>query len=275
MSASPAALSPRNGGEGEEASPEAAESRADESTAIPPATHSTSIVTDGISLGLQPIPGPHPLRTKRILVPLGILLFVLNIPFIHLALRGEATVTTTIPFTDDFGRADLGGDYFSTGGHWRIVDGALLSPGVKNNPLWLQAKLPRDVVVEVTAKSLTDDGDIKLELFGNGRDHASGYVLVFGGWKNTISTIARLDEHGSDRVERRDRKVEKDRVYRFRVQREGGKLSWFIDGELFMEFDDAKPLSGPGHDRVALGTWRTDVVFDDLDVRPLHPAVAH
>lgn len=266
MSASSAALEPRDDTDGEASSPETA---TPPSVAVSPSSPPTSRESSTSALGLPPEPGPHPLLTKRILLRLGILLIVLNIPFVHLAMRGEAAVTTTIPFSDDFDRAELGADYFATGGHWRIVDGALLSPGVKNNPLWLQAELPRDVVVEVTARALTDDGDIKLEIFGNGRDHASGYILIFGGWKNTISTIARLDEHGSDRVERRDRKVEKDRAYRFRIERQGARLSWFIDGELFLQFEDARPLFGRGHDRIGLGSWRTDVAFDDFEVRPL------
>jgi len=42
-------------------------------------------------------------------------------------------VVHTIPFADDFERAELGPGWFSTGGHWRLVDGWLYSPGVKNN----------------------------------------------------------------------------------------------------------------------------------------------
>ena len=72
-----------------------------------------------------------------------------------------------------------------------------MSPGVKNNPLWLKAKLPENVAVDFDVRSMSPEGDIKCEIFGDGSDHASGYVLIHGGWNNSISIIARLDEHGA------------------------------------------------------------------------------
>jgi len=240
-----------------------------ESAAAPGSATGQATTPDVEPIGLPPEPGPHPLRQRRVQVPLAILLFVLAIPFLHLGLRGAATTTTKVPFSDDFQREALGEHWFATGGFWRPVDGWLYSPGVKNNPLWLRAALPRDVAVEFDVRAEDSDGDIKCEVFGNGRDHASGYVLVFGGWSNSVSIIARLDEHGKDRKERRDRKVEKGRSYHFRIERKGNVLSWFIDGEPFMSFDDTDPLEGDGHDRFALGTWVNDVYFDNVSVTPL------
>jgi sulfite reductase beta subunit-like hemoprotein len=151
--------------------------------------------------------------------------------------------------------------------------GELWGAGTRNDPLWLRMRLPRDVAIEFSARSETASGsrpgDIKVEVFGNGRDHASGYVLVFGGWGNALSAIARLDEHGSDRVERRDRKVEIGRTYRMRVERRGARLRWLVDGEEFLVLDDARPLEGPGHDRFAFSSWDADVFFGELRVEPL------
>jgi len=215
-------------------------------------------------------PGPHPLTRPHIWGGLLALLFVMNIPFFHYFLRGPAKVTTTVPFHDDFSRKELGENYFATGGQWRILNDRLYSPGVKNNPLWLRAKLPRDVVVEVDVMSDSTAGDVKCEIFGNGRDHSSGYVMVFGGWNNTISALARLDEHGLDRKHREDKKVEKGRWYHWKIVREGRALSWYIDNELFLQYDDPQPLEGPDHDRFGMGTWQTDAYFDNLTVQPLH-----
>lgn len=217
--------------------------------------------------GQAPTPGPHPLTRRAIWLPLACLLAVLLLPFAHYALRGEAAVTATVPFSDDFERAELGEHWFSTGGHWRIVDGWLYSPGVKNNPLWLQAKLPADVVVEFDVRAESIDGDAKFEIFGNGRDHASGYVGIFGGWKNSVSVLARLNEHGRDRKEIRTKKVEIGRTYRFKIERAGDTLSWHVDGEPFLSWKDDAPLKGPGNDRLGFSTWATDVYFDNLTVR--------
>jgi hypothetical protein len=213
-------------------------------------------------------PSRHPLGDRRIWLPLVLLVSLLSIPFLHLGLRGQAKITTSVPFEDRFDRTDLGSNYFATGGFWRILDGWLYSPGVKNNPLWLQAALPRDVVVEVDVRAESTAGDVKCEIFGNGRDHSSGYILVFGGWNNTISALARLDEHGADRKENRTKRVEKGRVYHWTVVRKGRVISWYIDGQRFLEWDDPAPLEGPGHDRFGFGTWATDGYFDNLVIKP-------
>ena len=157
-----------------------------------------------------------------------------------------------------------------------IRRGELWGAGTRNNPLWLAMALPHDVAVEFTARSETATGtrpgDIKLEIFGDGRAAASGYVLVFGGWGNAVSAIARRDEHGADRVERRDRKVEPGRTYRMRVERRGQVLRWLVDGEEFLVFQDPAPLAGPGHDRFGFSCWDADLFFDDLRIEPLSPA---
>ena len=88
-----------------------------------------------------------------------------------------------------------GDRWWSNGGLWRIVDGQLYSPGVGNNPLWLLARLPADVQVEFDVRSEGADGDVKWEMFGDGRNHSTGYVFIFGGWHNRESRIAKLDEH--------------------------------------------------------------------------------
>jgi hypothetical protein len=167
----------------------------------------------------------------------------------------------------------LGGEWFTTGMHWRIRGGELWAPAARNNPLWLRMALPREVAVEFDARSETGSGDragdIKFEIFGNGRDHASGYVCVFGGWGNSVSVIARLDEHGRDREERSDARVEPGRTYHMRVERRGTSLRWFVDRELFLEYDDPRALSGPGHDRFGFSGWTADVFFDNLLVEPL------
>ncbi|HYV65859.1 MAG TPA: hypothetical protein VE964_06430 [Myxococcales bacterium] len=145
----------------------------------------------------------HPLRRPRILVPFLALLFLVHLPFLHAWLRAPAGVTAAVPFHDDFDRATLGDAYWSNGGHWRIVRGQVYSPGVGNNPLWLKARLPRDVRIEFDVRSEGADGDVKWEAFGDGRNHASGYVFIFGGWHNREVRIAKLDEHAPTEAELR------------------------------------------------------------------------
>ncbi len=224
-------------------------------------------------LGVRRADPDRPLSWRGWLV-IGLCVAAANVAFVHLLLRGEAEVTVAGPrFVDRFDRAAIGRDYFTTGMHWRIAGGELWAPEAKNNPLWLRMRLPRDVAVEFDARSETATGDragdIKFEIFGDGRNHASGYVCVFGGWGNAVSVIARLDEHGADRKERKDRKVEPGRNYHMRVERRGGLLRWFVDGEPFLAYDDPRPLEGKGHDRFGFSSWAADLFFDNLVVEPL------
>jgi hypothetical protein len=248
---------------------------------------------------------PEGLTPRGWAVLAGVLV-LLQFPLLHYALlRGEPAATVRLPYTQDF--SDPGvveRDFFSTGGYWRVVGGQLLSPGVKNNPLWLQAALPRDVAVEFDVRSESPEGDIKVELFGDGSDHASGYVFIHGGWSNTLSIIARLDEHGLPlealqrrartvaeqrgapgqaglvetgvfqadthmRVEARPYPVKTGQTYHWRIERRGSLLRWSIDGKPFMEFDDPLPLVGKGHDRFGFSSWEAQLFFDNLKIEPL------
>jgi len=218
---------------------------------------------------------------------LGAFLLLMQVPLIHRALRGPPPVTVSLPYVDSFDdEKKLKDNYWSSGAYWRLVDGQLLGPSPKNNPLWLRAALPADVAVEFDARSESIEGDIKVEIFGSGYDHASGYILIHGGWSNSLSIIARLDEHGQNveqfkrsgaafkadsrvRVEARPFPVERSRTYRWRIERRGSLLKWFIDGNLFMQFDDPNPLRGKGHDRFAFSGWESQLYFDNLRIQPL------
>ena len=179
-------------------------------------------------------------------------------------------------FFDDFERAELGADYEKTGGNWRIENGELHVRGAKNHPLWLLRTLPRDVRVELDARSETPDGDIKMEIFGDGVSRAkresyeaTSYVIIFGGWENSKNVLARMDEHGSDRVVDEARKVEVGRTHHFRIERRGGILTVWVDDAILLEMDDSDPLYGRGHDHFGFNNWQSDLWFDNLKITPL------
>lgn len=175
----------------------------------------------------------------------------------------------TQPFSDSFDRDQLGDKYVKLGGTWAILDGALHSTGEKNIPLWLDVPLPKNVRVEFTAWSKSPAVDTKIEIFGDGTRHESGYIVILGGWNNQITTIARLDEHEKTRVEKRTR-WEPNRKYRWTVQRTDGKtLELLIDGQKVLEYVDQDPLFGPRNNKLAFSNWQSDVYYDDLVVTPL------
>ena len=118
------------------------------------------------------------------------------------------------PFSDDFDRAQLGPDWLATDpAAVSLEQGAAVVQRAHNHPVWLRKPLPENVVIDLDVWTDSPDGDMKVEVFGDGQSFypratraaaydATGYVLVMGGWRNTLSAIARQQEHAADRVTR-------------------------------------------------------------------------
>lgn len=181
-----------------------------------------------------------------------------------------------IIFRDAFDEGQLGPHWRPTGEGARVEDGMLIIEGLQNHPLWLDLDLPDDVRVEFDAWATTDEGDIKVELFGDGVSFAtspnyvaSGYVVIFGGWNNTLSALVRKNEHGRDRVTTNEVKVEPDKRYHFVLTRTGTELHWEVNGQELLVYEDPQPLRGEGQNRFAFGGWEAQVQFDNLVIEAL------
>lgn len=185
----------------------------------------------------------------------------------------------TSQWYDGFERRDFGVSYQSTGDGYQISAGQLSAHGAHNHPLWLRRKLPRNARIEFDAWSTEPRGDIKVEIYGDGSSYdpdggrymATGYEVVFGGWGNSKSIIARLDEHGTAMAERADIKVVPGKHYHWRIERQGPTIHWYVDDltKPFLEYVDAKPLEAVGHEYFAFNNWETDTWFDNLVITPL------
>jgi hypothetical protein len=188
--------------------------------------------------------------------------------------RGDPALSG--PFTDNFDRTELGPLWRNTGGPYQIVDNKLRVRGSHNKPLWLKRTLPRDARIEFDVRSESPEGDIKVEVYGDGVSKATeasytatSYVVIFGGWSNTKNVLARMNEHGSDRVEGPSRKVEKGRTYRMKIERRGDTISAWVDGQLLAKMNDPDPLWGVGHDHFGINNWQSELWFDNLVITPL------
>jgi hypothetical protein len=207
--------------------------------------------------------------------------------------------TVELPYREDFS-APLGKVWSSAGGGWKVVDGRLFNDGAHNVPLWLDAALSPDIHVSFDVESKRG-GDFKFEIFGDGKHHESGYVIIFAGWNNSRSVIGRLAEHGEkfdgvrtpgktaqikeevaadpeaareryrDRREivQRSARLQPERVYRVLLERRGHDMWVFLDDDQHMHYYDPSPLSGRGHDRFAFNNWASEVYFDNLIIKPL------
>jgi hypothetical protein len=188
------------------------------------------------------------------------------------ACKDRPQATKTVPFEDNFDRSELGPDWLPSGGQWMIDKNAVYTTGANNAPLFLKVDLPDDVAVEVDIMSETPLVDAKIELMTDGRTHQSGYIFILGGWSNKISVIARRDEHGADRKEKSPTDVTGNKWYRWRIEKKGGELTWYLDGKVYMTFSDPAPIHGPGNNRLAFSNWQNQIRYDNLRVWALKDA---
>lgn len=186
---------------------------------------------------------------------------------------------------------DLGPDWMVVGGNanspWRIDQGRLCGRNAKNRGVWLNRTLPVNARIEFDAISDSPEGDLKAEVWGDGQTGATGisytnatsYLVIFGGWKNSLHVLARLNEHGSDRKvievkpstdEFRERAVAQGQVYRFKIERTNGKtVRWWVNDVEMLSFDDPAPLVGATHDHFGFNDWQIRVCFDNVKVTAL------
>ena len=159
--------------------------------------------------------------------------------------------------------------------NWKVVDGKLYTGDKPNDNkgLWLTTqRLPRNFRVEFEATSVKGkrpvfEGDMKCEFGGPKNEHASGYMVIFGGWKNTVNTIARHDEHGEGRLATENtHKVKEGTTYDFRIVRMGSEIKWFLGSELVLRVDDKEPALGGVF---GFNNWDSRVYFDNLRVYAL------
>ncbi len=179
-------------------------------------------------------------------------------------------------FSDNFDREQLGDAWNNTGGPYAIRDGKLTMSNARNKPLWLRRSLPRDVLIEFDVKSDSPDGDIKVEVYGDGVSKAetlsytaTSYVVIFGGWHNALNVLARMNEHGDDRVVGPAYKVVPGRTYHMKIQRRGATITAWVDDHELVSMTDKAPLWGPGHDHFAWNNWEAAITVDNFVVKPL------
>ncbi len=190
-------------------------------------------------------------------------------------------------FEDTFDRGELGPDYNALSSAWKIVANKLCVRGARNKGVWLLRRLPKNARIEVDAVAEAPEGDIKLEAWGDGVTGAKGasytnatsYIAILGGWKNTKHVLARLDEHGEDRLElevdrtsddERQRAIAPGQPYRLKIERENGKSVRLSAGDaLYFELWDEEPLEGVGHEYFGFNDWDAPVCFDNLKITPL------
>ena len=170
---------------------------------------------------------------------------------------------------------------------WKIENGKLCGKGAKNHGVWLERPIPINARIEFDATTFSPEGDLKAEIWGDGQSaatsvsytNATSYLTIFGGWKNSLHVLARINEHGTDRKEirldkdsddTRQHPVARGQSYRFKIERTDGKtVRWSVNGVEYLKYEDAEPLAGIGHDHFGFNDWEAKVCFDNVRVTPL------
>lgn len=200
----------------------------------------------------------------------------------------SAAATPPVSVNDNGG---LGPDWIVVAGAgpspWHLEQGRLCGRNARNRGVWLNRTLPVNARIEFDAETDAAEGDLKAEVWGDGQTGATGisytnatsYLVIFGGWKNTLHVLARLNEHGTDRKvieikpttdEFRERAVAPGTVYHFKVERSDGKsVRWWVNDTEMLTYEDPNPLVGTSHDHFGFNDWQVRVCFDNVKVTPL------
>lgn len=189
--------------------------------------------------------------------------------------RTYSTWSGELLFEDSFDEG-LGSHWKATGPGATVKGGALVVEGLRNHPLWLDRPLPRDVRIQFDAWAESDEGDIKVELAGDGESYttsdnyiASGYVVIFGGWNNSTHKIVRRNEHGRAGATKDGPPLVPGRRYRIELTRQGGEIRWNVDGREWLTYTDNRPLDDDDHRFFAFSGWESRVRFDNLRIEGL------
>ncbi len=92
-------------------------------------------------------------------------------------------------FVDSFERGEPGARLERHRPGWTIKEGRLCVSDAHNHPAWLRQRLPPNARIEFEATSASAEGDLKAEVWGDGRSAATGnsygnatsYLVIFGG----------------------------------------------------------------------------------------------
>jgi hypothetical protein len=193
----------------------------------------------------------------------------------------------TSVFEDKFDRTELGPDWNTLTPNWKIQGGKLCVRGAHNRGAWLARRLPVNARIEFEAFAESAEGDVKVELWGDGVSgatarsytNATSYIAILGGWKNTKNVFARINEHGEGRLEidldpqsddEKARPLAVGQAYHFKVERSDGKrIECSVNGSVYFTYADTEPLAGAGHEHFGFNDWEAPVCFDNLKVTPL------
>jgi hypothetical protein len=77
----------------------------------------------------------------------------------------------TLVYSEDFEGSGLPSAWSTKSPVWKVAQGRLTGARAENEGAWLSQPLPEQVRVTFTVSSASPDGDIKFEIFTDGKTH--------------------------------------------------------------------------------------------------------
>lgn len=136
--------------------------------------------------------------------------------------------------------------------------------------LWNKRNFGSDVTLEFAAGIRHDPDrghtsyvyarDINAVLCGDGSDLRKGYNFIFGGWGNKHTRILRDGKVVAETTKVLMPGDSSQHRYWFyiKVQKQGGRLRFYVDNSLALEYNDPAPLTGR---KMAMWTWDNDLMI--------------
>ena len=185
------------------------------------------------------------------------------------------------PDTYDYTFADAPCDWVAESGDWRVRSRWSCTPdwnwmggeGPQAAALWNKREFVGDLTVEMFASfkmNVMGEGgyrngtDLNITLCGDGRNLASGYSFVIGGWANTASAIMKGNQVLARTTLPQDKPVTlldggygtwywHRRWWEIRARKQGNQLALYFDNRLILQATDPDPLPGG-----RVGVWTFD-----------------
>lgn len=183
---------------------------------------------------------------------------------------GQLTVRSPHVYDYTFSTAPV--DWRVASGSWDITSRWICTPkwswfgGVSHEAamVWSKRQFRGDQVIDLHSAVMMDYGvgsgyrrfgDMNLSFCADGSNLGSGYTLMYGGFNNARTCLWRRDKVVAERADRpyptRKGGAHKN-WYNLRAEKLGGRVRFYLNQELILEYEDPEPLEG-GH--VALWTW--------------------
>lgn len=183
--------------------------------------------------------------------------------------NGKRIKDWKLVFSDDFQRDELGDNWRSLTGKWHIADGKLTCGKVSENKILLKNKVAG--FQRVTFDAATNDKrpcDLSTFIHSGPEAVDCGYFLQFGGSGNTFNSLRRNGVFTLCTCKQQF--IEPGKTHKIVAEFDGAAARLTVDGVLILEYLDAAPLHGQGHDQLGFCIW-TSGTIDNVRVYQANP----